>query len=410
MSKPVIVVGAGLSGLACARKLQEQGRDALVLDQADGVGGRLRTDVLDGFRLDRGFQVHFTAYPNARELLDYKALDLRKFEPGALIWDGRELREIHNAKPLQMALSSVLPFPDKMRLLTWNKQVKAMSLDEIWHADDTSAEVLLRRQGFSERFLDFFARPFFGGIFLDRSLSVSARMFTYVWKMLTAGDTAVPAQGIQAIPEQLALGLNLRLRTRVARVLVEGGRATGVELAGGERIEADAVVVATEPPAAAGLTGAKTVPGAKSSACLYFRVPKLPVERPILVLNGTGQGQVNHVAPMTAVAPSLAPAGQHLVSVTILGGLRRHGASLAKEVQIELCEWFPRHRPDVHWKFLRAYEVGYAQMPQPPGFREQTPGPVSSTAGLFLAGETTTHSSIDGALESGLRAASAVLA
>ncbi|MGA1525128.1 MAG: FAD-dependent oxidoreductase, partial [Planctomycetota bacterium] len=85
MQRPVLVVGAGLAGLTCARALSAAGVPVRVLDAADAVGGRVRTDVVEGFRLDRGFQVLQTAYPEARRALDYGALELRPFEPGALV-------------------------------------------------------------------------------------------------------------------------------------------------------------------------------------------------------------------------------------------------------------------------------------------------------------------------------------
>ena len=85
-SADVLIIGAGLAGLCCARRLAEAGVTFQIVEASDGIGGRVRTDEVDGFLLDRGFQVLLTAYPEARRVLDYSRLDLKPFSPGALSW------------------------------------------------------------------------------------------------------------------------------------------------------------------------------------------------------------------------------------------------------------------------------------------------------------------------------------
>lgn len=398
MAHRVVVVGAGLAGLACARRLVRAGCEVILLEASDRPGGRLKTDRIDGFTLDHGFQVLFTAYPAARSELDYHALDLRKFEAGSLIWDGAKTQEVHRDRLFAMAFSRYLGMGDKLRVLAFSEDTCMMSSREIWDAPDQTSESAMRDFGFSERFLDRFARPFFGGIFLDRSLLVSSRMMRFVWQMLHTGDTVVPALGMDRIPEQLR-SCEVRCGARVATV-----SAHGVRLEDGSELEADRVVVTTPGPESARLLGlAPPAPGL-ASTCLYFECPEPPVDRPILVLNGPGAGYVNHVAPVSRVSPATAPAGRHLASATVLGEDATPGAVLA-----ELDEWFPRHRPSRTWEHLATYRIAYAQMAQPPGFAGARPGHRTAHPGVYLAGESTDHGSIEGALASGVRCATVLL-
>lgn len=404
MPKPIVIVGAGLAGLACARKLHHLGVNFLLIDADSRVGGRLKTDLVEGFRLDHGFQVLFTAYPYAKGLLDFDALKLRAFEPGSIVWDGLQQHVLHNERRLATAASGLFGIADKVRVLNWTSDCKLMSVEEIYDMPDMSTLDHLRAYGFSEAFIDRFARPFFGGIFLDRSLSVSVRQFAFVWKMLSEGQTVVPAEGMEAIPRQLAAELPascVRLNTRVKEILREDGRATGVALESGETIHAAAVVVATEADAAGALLGKPILEGSKSSTCVYFEAPAPPVDEKLIVLNAQ-EGLVNEVVPCSLVAPELAPKGKHLVSVTVLGHDARSDADLVEAIKAEVGPWFPG-RGVSHWRHLKTYRVRYAQMPQPPGVFELLPKPESGIEGLYLCGEYTTDGSINGALKSGVR-------
>lgn len=402
-----LVVGGGLAGLAAARELLSRGQDVLILEASDRPGGRLKTDVVEGFRLDHGFQVVFDAYPAFREQLDLGKLDLRAFEKGTLLWDGGSMREVHDEKPVMMAVNAYLPIGDKLRVLRWNLEVKGMSLDQIEAMPDRSAEQHLRAYGFSEKFLDRFARPFFGGIFLDRSLQVSVRQFAFVWKMLSEGRTTIPAKGIAEIALQLAEGLPIRTGAVVNELLRDGDRVTGVRLESGEELTADGVVVATESDTAARLTGLDLPTAHVGCTCFYFDADAAPVSRPILVLNASGRGVIQEVVPMTEVSRGLAPAGRHLVSVTVLGWHPDGHESAAQAIKEEASVWFPGKGAQ-NWRFLRAYPVRYAQMAQPAGIWERRPASFSGVPGLWLAGEFNVNSSIHGALKAGKDCAVAI--
>jgi phytoene dehydrogenase-like protein len=407
----VYVVGAGLAGLRCARRLHERGVTATVLEAADGVGGRVRTDRVDGFLLDRGFQVLLTAYPEARAALDYRELELHPLYPGALIrFRGRFVRVADPSRRrwdgLRTILAPVGGLGDKRKLASLRRRVVAGSLEELFARPETSTREALARDGFSEETVDRLFRPLVGGVLLDHELGASSRMFEFVWRMLALGDAAIPTRGMVAIPEQLSGGLPpgcVRLGQRVAEV-GDGGLA----LAGGERLQARAVVVATDGPTAAGLLGAPDPPRSAAASCLYFSADRAPIDEPVLVLDGEGDGPVNHLCVPSAVAPTYAPANVALVSATVLDrpGLPT-GADLEAAVLGQLADWFGSSV--VGWRHLATYQLPHAQPAQPPGALDPPERPVRVRPGVYVCGDHRDNASINGALASGRRAADAVL-
>src|SRR5579884_3841557 len=170
----ILIVGAGVAGLTCAKVLHDAGRQVLVLEAADQVGGRVRTDVHEeGYRLDRGFQVLFTSYPAASRHLNYEALKQRKFDPGAIIVKEGKRHEIADPRrdpshAVASLVNPLIPVGDKLRVLRLISQVSGLSTSEIFSGQDQpdgqdeSTEAYLRRLGFTEEgFVDNFARPFY---------------------------------------------------------------------------------------------------------------------------------------------------------------------------------------------------------------------------------------------------------
>ncbi|MBX3096605.1 MAG: FAD-dependent oxidoreductase [Fimbriimonadaceae bacterium] len=412
MDRPILVVGAGLAGLICARRLYRNGHEVLLVEAEDRPGGRMKTDLVDGFRLDRGFQVYFDAYPHTESELNESALRLQSFEPGALIvWDN-DIHEVNRDLPIQMAFSSFLTVNDKLRVLGLNAELKAMSHDEVWSIPDESAETYLRNHGFSEKFLERFARPFFGGIFLSRSLDVSARMFAFVWKMLNEGNTTIPAKGIEEIPKQVAADIPVRcfrFNSRVESLVTEGSRVTGVKLSTGEVIHGSAVVVATDSAIASTLTGINIPSEFSSSTTVYYSAPDRPTDEPMLVVNGNRVGHVSHLAVMSRVASEYGDGHNHLVAVSMNGIPEGTDDHIAGSARYEVKSWFPNLETQ-KWRPLRVDRVQKAQMVQKPGFQESLPPLKTEKEGLYLAGEYTVYSSIDGAVLSGRLAADAVMA
>lgn len=412
----VVVVGGGLAGLCCARTIQRAGHHAQVFEASDGVGGRVRTDSVEGFLLDRGFQVLFTAYPAIRQEIDLDALDLKMYDPGALIcWQGRRYTVVDPLRrpshALSTALSPLFDWSDKLNVAKLTALLARMSVEEIFRIPDCTTEAYLRDFGFSNAFLDRFIRPFFGGIFLETGLETSARMFAFLFKMLGEGQTAVPAQGMGALPQQLAAGLapgTLHLNSPVRELVRQGDRVAGVRLEDGQIVEGDRVVLATPFDVSARLGGLNLPATWRASTEVCFALSE-PLYRERLLTLFTEPGRrVNHCAMVSNVAPSYAPAGQHLLSCTLLGDVQDSDEELDRQVRAELAPHFPQS-DTASWRLLRVQRVRWAQFAQPTGVWEQLPNPRTLRPGLILAGEITVSSSLHGALVSGQRAAGLAL-
>ena len=405
----VIVVGTGVAGLCCARELHAAGLDVLVLERGDAPGGRVRTDAVDGFLLDRGFQVLLTAYPEARRVLDFERLGLRPFESGALIRrDGGFARVADPLKhPVQAARSlSGAPgsVPDKLRVARLRRRLSRGSINEILTAPQVTTAEALRLEGFSSGLVEAFFRPFLGGIFLDPTLETSSRLFAFVVKMFSEGEAALPAAGMQAVPRQLAEGLpEAALRYGAT---VESAGPGEVVLAGGERLAAEAVVVAADAPEASRLTGAVEAPAPRGVTTLHYAAESSPVGEPVLVLDGEGRGPVNDLCVSSDVAPSYAPPGAALVSATVLGVPPLDDAALDGAVRDQLRGWFGAQVAG--WRLLRALRIPFALPAQTPAALVPAERPVRLREGLFVCGDHRDTASLQGAMVSGRRAAAAV--
>jgi len=406
----VLIIGGGLAGLCCALRLHQSGLSFQVLEASDGVGGRVRTDKVEGFLFDRGFQVLLTAYPEARRVLDYDALNLRPFYSGALIrYTGRFHRfadpwryPIDGIKGLFSPIGSV---SDKLRVRKLRQQVLTGSLQDLYNRPETTTLQALRNTGFSENMIDCFFRPFIGGVFFDSNLGVSSRMFEFGFRMFSMGDTALPSKGMGAIPDQVAA--RLPAGTVRTRVRVESIQEDGVILESGEKIKAHAVVVATEGPEAAQLLGDKEKTGSRSVTCLYFETNEPPVSEPLLILNGEGKGPINSLCSPSSVAPNYAPPGKSLVSVTIIGNPDQGDQQLETAVRAQLTEWFGRDAGG--WRYLRTYRIPHALPLQVPPVSDPTLRPAQIRPGLFVCGEYHSVASIQWAMVSGRQAAEAVI-
>ncbi len=419
----IVIIGAGLAGLTCAKLLVEARQEVQVFEAADQVGGRLRTDYHgDGYRLDRGFQVLFTAYPAAQRHLNFTALKQRTLDPGALLVQSGKQYEITDPlrQPTHVVSSLLNPListGDKVRTLTLRTQVAQASTGKIFagalqnEGKDESTEDYLRARGFSNKIIDNFFRPFYGGIFLDRSLQTSARIFQFTFKMLAQGNIIVPAEGIQRIPEQLAAHLPhdaVHCNTRVTDILIEDGRVRGVRLASGETINADQVVIATSGPVAQKFTHKQVPSTPVSTTCIYFAGDERLYSNHKILLNTDAHAYVNNAVLMTNIAPTYAPPRKHLLSLTVLGDPSEDDEVVAERARSEVATWFPNHNLS-RWKLLALYRIPFAQFAQPPGVYDALPDNTTDVPGLFLAGEYTQSSSIQGAMHSGEYAANLVL-
>lgn len=413
----VVVVGGGIAGLVAARRLADEGLDVTLFEREDSVGGRVRSDHQDGFTFDRGFQVLFTAYPAAREELSLEELSLRPFRPGAILARPAERTTLADPFADRSALVETLfnrdvTFGDKLRVLRLRRELLDTPALEILERDDRSIEEFLVDRGFSTRFRERFAAPFYGGITLDRSLSSSRLVFEYTFKMLAEGRAAVPAQGMGAISDQLAG------RAREAGALVEidtpveavASRDDGVTVeTDSETVDANAAVVATDPKSARKLTGCTAIPTTgRGCVTQYFSLPERQQldTGGRLVLN-VEDDRPNQVAVLSAVAPEYAPEDSHLLSATFLGEQGADDEHLAEEVRDRLASWYPENSFR-ELELLRTDRIPFAQLAQPPGFRGERPAVDEFGDRVYLAGDYTEWSSIQGALESGRRVARTV--
>jgi phytoene dehydrogenase-like protein len=407
----VVIVGAGMAGLACGLRLREVGVPFQILEASDGVGGRVRTDTVDGFRLDRGFQALLPAAPEAQRQLDYGPLDLRPFRHTDLIRFGGRFQRIADPRlepwtAVKTLFGPIGTLRDKLRIVPLISKVRAGKIADQFRRPEGLTLDFLRWGGrFSETMIDRYFRPYFGCVFLERDLVTSSRLFRFMLRVVVEGGAAVPAAGMGAIPEQLAGRLEsgaVRLNTAVDRV--EPGK---VVLRGGGEMTPRAIVVATDGPTAAQLLPEHiSDPGSRAVTCLYFAADASPVGEPVLVLNADDPGPVNHLAVMSDIAPTYAPAGAALVSASVLGDPSDDDATLEAAVRDQLSGWFGAAVG--RWRALRTYRIRHALPDQTAPALDEPERPVRLDDGLYVCGDHRDHASMHGALASGWRCAQAV--
>lgn len=414
-----LIIGAGAAGLACARTLHAAGADFLLLDAASTVGGRLATDQHpDGFMLDQGFQIFLTSYPEARRWLgDYRALDLRAFRSGARLHDPATASWLTVRNPLKEGLSalavvvsSVGTLTDKLRLARLAAGVSLQTDASFFAAPAPSSLAYLRAYGFSERIINLFFRPFFGGVFLDRNLDTNANLLRFTLRQFLTADAALPAAGIGAVGAALAAPLPpgcIRLNAQVERLT-----GTTVHLASGEKMTADAVVLATDGATADRLLGLSTpAPAAwRATTVAYYAAPVSPQHGDrLLSLQADRRGFVHNLCVPSDVQPAYAPAGQALISVSSHGpaALALSDEALDGRLRAELTVLYPA--ADVAaWRWLRAYRLPQALPVFGPGAAPTSVAPISP--GIWRAGDGDAYPSLNGALARGRQVAEALLA
>lgn len=406
----VAIVGAGLAGLACARTLHRAGRSVRVLESGDAVGGRVRTDEVDGFLLDRGFQVMLTGYPELRANVDLGALSPQRFSPGVTVRRGGRFLRLADPTREPMSAPAALRVAtplDGMRLLAWRHHVLSTAGAELATAPQSTTDELLRGRGFSRGLVEAFFRPFLSGTFFDDAMSTSSRLTELVFRSFFRGDVAVPAHGMQRLPEQLAAALPddcVRLGARVEAV--EDGAVVTAE----GRTTAEVVVVATEAPAAAALLAgrAEVQTAERAATTLHYTADTSPIGGPDLVLGADGDGPVTTVAVMSDVAPAYAPAGRHLVSVSLTGVPDADDTAIDRLVRAQLRGWWGSQVDT--WEGVRIDRIPYAQPRMDPADLPTLRRRVEVHPGLYACGDHRDTASLQGAMVSGRRTAEAILA
>ena len=410
MKHDVIIIGAGLSGLSAAIYLHRQGGKVLILEASDRAGGRVKTDLYSGFLLDRGFQVLLTAYPEAKDLLNYKDLQLKKMLPGAtVLYDGGTF-EIADPFRRPKALLNTLIAPvgtlrDKINTLWLKNKLQKMTIDGIFAQPEQSTFQQLLDYGFSQKMIQRFYAPFLSGIYLENNLTTSNRMFDFVMKMFSDGDVAIPAKGMEEIPKQLVSLLpksSIQCNKKVSNI--DGNTLT---LEDGTIFEANQILIATN----ANELTKQFLPNIKTTAQkvtnVYFEAKKAPSKKAIVILNASSNKKwVNNLTVISNVSKAYAPIGKVLISVSYNGIAAVEDLELAENIKKELEQWYGKQVHD--WKMIKTYRIDYA-LPIQESVKNDIPiSEIKISDTLFICGDHLLNGSINAAFKTGRLAAEAM--
>ena len=405
-SPSIHIIGGGISGLIAARVLEEHGLSATIIEATDRLGGRVKTDVVDGYSLDHGFQVLLTAYPAAKKYLDFDALELQEFLPGSAIFKNGKQKIIGD--PLRN-LSLLLPtlfsgigtVNDKVKILALNRRLKKKSIQNIFAEKEQTTRVYLENIGFSEAIITNFFTPFFSGIFLENKLETSSRMFEFVYKMFGEGNAALPKDGIQAIPKQLFE--KLKSTTFIFNTKVKSVENGSIKLESGETLKSNFTIIATQ---ASGLVSNLKNQATQWKSCdtLYFEVAKREIKKPLIGLIAAHNALINNIFYHTSLQTS-ATATKELLSVTVVDKQNLTNRQLVTEVQKELKELCNIDS----CTFIKQYNIPMA-LPNLQDIQyEMLPSETRLTETIFLAGDTQLNGSLNAAMIAGERAALEVI-
>jgi phytoene dehydrogenase-like protein len=375
MQNDVVIIGGGVAGLTCATRLHKQGRQVLVLEENNQTGGRIATDCVEGFLLDRGFQVLQTGYPDISSYLDLERLDLKAFPSGVVIRYGGNFHQIADPRKHPGTLLSTLLAPigtigDRFRMLRLVRSVTQKPMAEIFEEKQESAFDFLTRRGFTDTFINSFFIPFFAGATLERSLNASSHVLQYLVRVFAMGKACLPAGGMADIPKQLVAQLpnqTVRCNTRVDRI--DGNTVT---LSDGEKLQAKHIVIATDEPSIKQLIPESSVRKSVSETCIYFSaVWTPPFNNPFLILNGETDGPINNIAFPSMISSQYAPPGKTLIAIVVLGEEWQKKNNLFDLVLAQCVEWFGESVRE--WSHLKTYKLAHAlpdqSLPVPSPYR-----------------------------------------
>jgi len=397
MQHDVVVIGGGVAGLTCAIELHKKGRQVLVLEEKNQVGGRIATENVDGFLLDRGFQVLQTGYPDIGSYLDLERLHLKDFPSGVVVRYGGDFHQIADPRKHPGSLLSTVVAPigtigDRFRILRFARSVTKKSMPEIFEEKEETALDFLKRSGFTDTFINSFFIPFFAGATLERSLDASSHVLQYLVRVFAMGNACLPAAGMADIPKQLVARLpnqTVRCNARVDRI-----DSNTVTLSDGEEFQAKHIVLATDEPSFKQLMPESGVRRSVTETCIYFSADWTPpFKNPFLILNGETDGPINNIAFPSMVSSRYAPPGKTLIAIVVLGDEWQKKSNLSDLVQAQCVEWFGESVKE--WSHLKTYRLAHALPDQSPPLPNPYRLPDSEEENIFYCGE---HHGVPGLL------------
>ncbi|MFV1449686.1 NAD(P)/FAD-dependent oxidoreductase [Maribacter sp. HS] len=400
------IVGAGVSGLIAATVLEQNGFSPIIIEATDRVGGRVKTDKINGYQLDQGFQVLLTAYPAAQKYLDYKSLELQHFLPGASIFKNKKQEVIGD--PLRdtsllfsTLFSSIGSFSDKLKILKLNTRLKNKTIDEIFSDKEQSTLSYLKALDFSESMINDFFKPFFSGIFLEDLLETSSRMFEFVYKMFGEGSAALPKGGIEEIPKQLLQKLeNTTITYNSAVSSVIDGK---IILSNGQEIASDFIIVATEASNLIQNLKNQTIDWQRCDT-LYFETEDRAIQKPLIGLIPDQNTLINNIFYHTGLKTSV-NGGKELLSVTVVNNQGLSGKTFIDQVQKELKELCNITTSS----FIKHYSIPKS-LPRLSDLQyEISPSETRLTETIYLAGDVQLNGSLNAAMIAGEKAAFGVI-
>ena len=403
--KNIYIIGAGVSSLIAAQNLEQKGYVPTILEATGYIGGRVRTEIIDGWILDVGFQVLLDAYPMSKKYLNYADLDLQRLSPGARIYTdndsfiiGDPLRDISMLFPT--LFSSIGSMRDKLKIFQLNLRLKNTPITTLFNKKEKTTLSYLQYLGFTDKIITQFFKPFFSGIFLECDLHTSSRMFEFIYKMFAEGFATLPKAGIGAIAKQLAGQLKttqIQLNNEVQKVTTDF-----ITMASGDQYPYDVCIVATDPSSF--LEGYSVKNKWKTCDTLYFSVRVTDVPPPIIHLSALSDTLINNIFYPTSVQRAPDPHHQ-LLSVTVV---KQHSFSsevLVSQVKGELEKYFSITKV----KFIKHYAIPRAL----PDLGSVSYAPnldlMTYEDKILLCGDHTANGSLNAAMISGEIAAHDVL-
>ena len=403
----IYIIGAGVSGLVAAQVLENKGYHPIILEASDRAGGRVKTDITEGFQLDHGFQVLLSSYPAAQKYLDFKALKLQELKPGAVIFNngkqqiiGDPLRAISTL--FSTLFSGVGTFSDKFKIFQLNMKLKNKSIEAIFSSDEISTKEYLQKFGFSSQIIAQFFTPFFTGIFLENELKTSSRMFEFVFKMFGEGLAVIPKEGMEEISKQLVS--NLKNTTFQYNTQVTSVSDKEIILHAEDKLVSTATIIATDASKLVKNAPSKNLTW-KSCQTLYFTANKRVIEKPMIGLVSMEDSLINNIFYHTSVA-SHSNNTEELLSVTVV---KEHQLS-EKQLIAAVTKQLKEECTIDHLTFLAIYHIKRA-LPDLKDIKyEVSPSETQLSSGIYLAGDVHLNGSLNAAMIAGEKAAMQVIA